>query len=383
MNADRNDALRYAFGRAWGGSPDLLIRAPGRVNLIGEHTDYSEGFVLPMAIDYDIRIAARARPDRQVRIYAVDFDDRDAFSLDDIQRTGVRPSWADYVRGVAHVLQQEGYRLRGMDAAIAGNVPLGAGLSSSAALEVSTIAAFRTISRLTLDGVRAALIGQRAENEFVGMHCGIMDQFIAALARPDHALLIDCRTLDHQQVPLPAGVRIVITDSGVRRGLVDSAYNERRAQCEEGARLMGVPALRDASTTLLDRNRDRLPLLVARRCRHVVDENERVLNGVSALQRGDLVAFGELMNASHASMRDLFEITTPEIDSLVEIQRQIPGCLGVRMTGGGFGGCTVALVEEGAMAILRDAIYTRYPVRTGRRPSIYVSRATGGAERLS
>jgi galactokinase len=376
---NRNDMLTQHFSVAFDGTPDLIVRAPGRVNLIGEHTDYNDGFVLPMAIGYDVRVAARVRPDRSVRLYSVDLDKRDTFNLDQVHRVGDKPTWADYVRGVADVLQREGYTLRGMDAAITGNVPRAAGLSSSAALELASITAFRLVSQLDLDPVHAALLGQRAENEFVGMRCGIMDQFISSLGRADHALLIDCRSLGYEAVPLPAGARIVVTDSAIRRGLVDSAYNERRAQCEEGARLMGVKALRDVSVEMFEANRTRLSAVVARRCRHVVTEDQRTLDSVEALKRGDLATFGRLMNESHASMRDWFEITTKDIDALVEIQQNTPGCYGARMTGGGFGGCTVALAREDAVSTLLEAIQSQYPARTGRTPQVYVCRATDGA----
>ena len=376
---ERNQVLTQHFSRIFEARPELIARAPGRVNLIGEHTDYNDGFVLPMAIDYDIRIAARARPDRTVRLYSCDLDKRDTFSLDDIRRVGERPTWADYVRGVADVLQRKGYTLRGMDAAITGNVPRAAGLSSSAALELASITAFRRLSQLDLDPVQAALLGQRAENEFVGMRCGIMDQFISSLGKADHALLIDCRSLGYETIPLPAGVRIVVTDSAIRRGLVDSAYNERRAQCEEGARLMGVKALRDVSAEMLEANRARMSDVVARRCRHVVTEDQRTLDSVGALKRGDLETFGRLMNESHASMRDDFQITTEDIDVLVEIQQNAPGCLGARMTGGGFGGCTVALAREESVPLHVEAIQAVYPARTGKIPQVYVCRATDGA----
>ena len=376
---NRNDILTQHFARVFDGLPDLIARAPGRVNLIGEHTDYNDGFVLPMAIDYDMRVAARARPDRTVHLYSCDLDQRDAFSLDDVRRVGDKPTWADYIRGVADVLQREGYTLRGMDAAITGNVPRAAGLSSSAALELASITAFRLLSQLDLDPVRAALLGQRAENEFVGMRCGIMDQFISSLGKADHALLIDCRSLGYAAVLLPAGARIVVTDSAIRRGLVDSAYNERRAQCEEGARLMGVKALRDVTVEMFEAHKDRLPPVTARRCQHVVTEDQRTLDSVEALKRGDLATFGALMNESHASMRDWFEITTKDIDALVEIQQNTPGCFGARMTGGGFGGCTVALAREEAVPALAQAIETQYPARAGKTPQVYVCRATEGA----
>jgi galactokinase len=376
---ERNQVLTQHFSRIFEARPDLITRAPGRVNLIGEHTDYNDGFVLPMAIDYDIRMAARARPDRTVRLYSCDLDKQDTFSLDDVRRVGDRPTWSDYVRGVALMLQREGHTLRGLDAAITGNVPRAAGLSSSAALELASITAFRLLSRLDLDPVHAALLGQRAENEFVGMRCGIMDQFISSLGQADHALLIDCRSLSYEAVPLPAGARIVVTDSAIRRGLVDSAYNERRAQCEEGARLMGVKALRDVSVEMFEANRARLSDLVARRCQHVITEYQRTLDSVEALKRSDLATFGRLMNESHASMRDGFEITTKDIDALVEIQQNTPGCYGARMTGGGFGGCTVALAREEVVPSLAEAIQTLYPTRTGKTPQIYVCRATDGA----
>jgi galactokinase len=376
---NRNDTLTQHFTRNFDGAPDLIVRAPGRVNLIGEHTDYNDGFVLPMAIDYDIRIAARARPDRTVRLYSADLDNHDTFSLDDVRRVGDKPTWADYVRGVADVLQRDGFRLRGMDAAISGNVPRAAGLSSSAAMELAAITAFRRLSALDLDPVRAALLGQRAENEFVGMRCGIMDQFISSLGKANHALLIDCRSLGYELVPMPAGARVVVTDSAIRRGLVDSAYNERRAQCEEGARLMGVKALRDVTVEMFEAHQARLPAVTARRCKHVVTEDQRTLDSVEALKRGDLAAFGKLMNASHASMRDWFEITTPDIDTLVEIQQNTPGCFGARMTGGGFGGCTVAFVQDGAVQAVVEAIQAQYPARIGKTPRVYVCRATDGA----
>lgn len=376
---NRNDALASEFVRNFGHPPDLIVRAPGRVNLIGEHTDYNDGFVLPMAIDYDVRIAASVRSDRTVHLYSVDLDRRDTFSLDGIRRAGDRPTWADYVRGVADVLQCEGHILRGFSAAISGNVPQGSGLSSSAALELAALTALRLLNALDIDPLHAALLCQRAENEFVGVRCGIMDQMIAALGKAGCALLIDCRSLELEAVPLPADVSIVVVDSGGRRGLVESAYNERRSQCEDGARLMGVPGLRDVPVEMFAEHRDKLPATVARRCQHVIAENQRVLDSAAALKRGDTSSLGVLMNASHESMRDLFEISTDEIDALVSIQQNTPGCLGVRLTGGGFGGCTVALVENGAVPGVLEAVRTRYRARTGRTPNIYICRAADGA----
>ncbi|MGQ9674696.1 MAG: galactokinase [Chloroflexota bacterium] len=370
--------LIEAFARQFGGAPDIVVRAPGRVNLIGEHTDYNDGFVLPMAIDYDVRIAARARPDRTVRLYSATFDQGDVFSLDQVQPSADL-QWANYVRGVADVLQREGYALSGLDAAIVGDVPLGAGLSSSAALELASFTALRVLNGLDFDPVRAALLCQRAENEFVGVRCGIMDQFVSSLGQAGYALLIDCRSLEHRLVPLPGEVSVVVVDSGVRRGLVDSAYNERRAQCEEGARRLGVPALRDITVDDLAARLGELPPVVARRCQHVVAENQRALESVAALQRNDPVALGGLMNASHASLRDLFEVSTPDIDTLVEIQQNAPGCLGARLTGAGFGGCTVALVQSEAVDEFKQVVGAAYPACTGKTPHIYVCRAADGA----
>jgi galactokinase len=266
-----------------------------------------------------------------------------------------------------------------MDAALTGNVPRASGLSSSAALELAAITAFRLLGQFELDPVKAAVLGQRAENKFVGVNCGIMDQFISSCGQADHALLIDCRSLDYQLVPLPAGVRIVVTDSSVRRGLVDSAYNERRAQCEEGARLLGVKALRDVSVEMFEARESQLPEQTARRCKHVITEDDRALKSVEALKRGDLEFFGRAMNASHASLRDWYEVSIKELDVLVEIQQNAPGCLGARLTGAGFGGCTVALVQNDAVPAVTEAIQREYPARTGKTPHVYVCRATDGA----
>ena len=375
---DRNAALSDKFARTFAAAPDMIVRAPGRVNLIGEHTDYNDGFVLPMAINYDVRIAARARLDRTVRLFSATFDQADVFSLDQVQPSADH-QWANYVRGVGDVLQREGYVLHGLDAVIEGNVPIGAGLSSSAALELASLTAFRLLSGLAISPVGAALLCQRAEHEFVGVHCGIMDQFVSSLGRAGHALLIDCRSLEHRLVPLPPDVTVVVVDSAVHRELVESGYNERRAQCEEAARRLGVHALRDLSVDELAARLKALPPAVARRARHVVSENQRVLDSVAALSRGDVAALGALLNASHASLRDLFEVSTAEIDTLVEIQQSAPGCLGARLTGAGFGGCTVALVRSQAVEAFEKAVRAEYQARTGNIPTFYVCKAVDGA----
>ncbi len=383
----RADQLRRAFSQAFGVWPDVVVRAPGRVNLIGEHTDYNEGFVLPVAIDRAIYIAARARADRQVRLVALDMGQRTEFALDAIARDETA-LWSNYVRGVALFLQQAGYALRGLDGVIQGDVPIGAGLSSSAALEMAAALAFQTTSGLALDRVQLALIGRRAENEFVGVQTGIMDQFISALGRRDHALWLDCRSLDYRLVPLPADVRLVVADSGVRRGLVASAYNQRRAECEEGVRrlaerLSGIRALRDVSVAAFETHKDVLPEPVRQRVQHVVYENQRVLDAVAALERGDVAAMGRLMDASHTSLRDLYQVSGPELDALVEIARSVPGCLGARLTGAGFGGCTVNLVNQHAVPAVVAAIERDYPARTGRTPRVVICRAVEGAGQIA
>jgi galactokinase len=374
-----NETIVQDFFTHFGEQPEYITRAPGRVNLIGEHTDYNDGWVMPIAIDYDIRLAIKKRSDRKVRLFSIDFNRDDLFDLDDIGHADSSNGWANYPRGVADVLQKAGYQLSGMDAVITGNVPRGAGLSSSAAMELATATAFRILNGLDISPVKVALLCQKAENEFVGMRCGIMDQFISSLGQSSRALLVDCRSLEYQLVQIPAGVTVLVINSGVSHSLVDSAYNERREQCEAGARALGVKALRDISVETFEARQHELPELTARRCRHVVTEDQRVLDGVKALNKGDVATFGKLMNASHQSMRDWFEISTPEIDILVDIQQHIKGCYGARMTGGGFGGCTVALVEQHAVQKVVDAVKAEYPIRTGKTPEIHICNATTGA----
>lgn len=369
-----NDPLIDAFRQAWGAEPETLVRAPGRVNLIGEHTDYNDGFVLPCAIDFETRIAVRRRADARVRVLACDFGGAtDEFTLD----APIAPSgagWPDYVRGVLSLLKPAA----GADLAISGNVPQGAGLSSSAALEVAVARAFDGASSPSA----IARLAQRAENEFVGVRCGIMDQLISAAGVEGHALLIDCRSLALRAVPLPAGTTVMIVHSHVRRGLVDSAYNERRAQCEAAARHFGVPALRDVLPGQVAQCPAGLPDVTWRRARHVVTENARTLAAADALAAGDLAAMGRLMAASHASMRDDFEITVPAIDHLVALLQQAIGAQGgARMTGGGFGGCVVALMPDARADAVQAAVERGYRSPEGRSGTVYRCRATAGAGR--
>ncbi|MFU2318361.1 galactokinase [Rahnella sp. PCH160] len=369
------------FADKFGYPATITIKAPGRVNLIGEHTDYNDGFVLPCAIDYETVIACAQRNDRVIRVIAADYDnDEDTFSLDEpIAHSDAHP-WANYVRGVVKHLMLRNKDFSGADMVISGNVPQGAGLSSSASLEVAVGQALKSLYDLPLDGVALALNGQEAENQFVGCNCGIMDQLISALGKENHSLLIDCRTLETRAVSMPENAAVVIINSNVKRGLVDSEYNARREQCEVAARFFGVKALRDVDPALFFSIQDELDPVVARRARHVITENDRTLAAADALASGDLKRMGELMAESHASMRDDFEITVPQIDKLVEIVKEVIGDKGgVRMTGGGFGGCIVALVPTDMVDKVRHAVEQQYHAHSGLKETFYVCTASQGA----
>jgi galactokinase len=369
--------LRQAFQERFQMPPAFVVRAPGRVNLIGEHTDYNEGFVLPLAIDRAVWIALRPRPDRRVVVHSLDFADTAAFVLDDLQRG--EGGWVDYVKGVAWVLQADGRTLCGWEGVLAGDVPRGAGLSSSAALELAAARAFAAVSDLPWDAATMARLGQRAENEWVGVRCGIMDQMISAAGRAGHALLIDCRSLQMEAVPLPSKTTVIVLDTATRRGLVDSAYNDRRSQCEVAARAFGVAALRDVTVARFESESARLDDLTRRRARHVVTENERTLRAAEAMRRDDAVTLGRLMNASHESLRDDFVVSSRELDVMVECGRAHPACLGIRMTGAGFGGCAVALIHEEQAEAFASAVAARYQSATGIAPVLYVCAAAEGA----
>jgi galactokinase len=377
------EALRNAFAEHYGRAP-RLFRAPGRVNLIGEHTDYNEGFVLPMAIDCETVAAAAPRDDRRVRAFSMNLNEAVEFDLD---RPGERQRglWLDYLEGVAWALEDDGVRLKGADLMVSSDVPLGAGLSSSAALEISVGLALASVSGQQVDGVKLALAGQRAEHVYVGTQCGIMDQLVATRAKGGHALLIDCRSLDARPVALDtAKVSIVICDSRVKHELSSSEYNTRRAECERGVEILkgvlpGIRALRDVSVADFSRHAEMLPEPVRRRCRHVVTENERTLQAAEALRRGEMEELGRLMGRSHLSLRDDYEVSCAELNLLVEIAGNFHGCLGARMTGGGFGGSTVNLVRREALEEFRDVVSREYPRVTNISPKIYVSDAGGGA----
>jgi len=366
-------------------SPACVVQAPGRVNLIGEHTDYNEGFVLPCAINYRTVVACRRRDDALVRVLAVDNEmEVDIFRLDlPIARRADRV-WANYVRGVVHELLAYGLEFGGLDMVVSGDVPQGAGLSSSASLEVAVAQAI--MSTFGFEGFNAtqlAQAAQRAENHFVGCNCGIMDQLVVAHGLAGHALLIDCRSLQTRQVELPPDVSVLVVHSRVPRGLVDSEYNRRREQCEAAAAHFGVLALRDVSPEEVMGNRS-LDGVLRRRARHVVSENQRTQETANALARGDMRQMGQLMAESHISMRDDFEITVPPIDRLVEIlQSVIADNGGARMTGGGFGGCVVAVLPHGLVEPACEAVAARYRGPNGEPAIFYECVASAGAGSLS
>lgn len=364
------------FAHRFGAPAALVAHAPGRVNLIGDHTDYNEGFVLPMAIDRATWIALRARPDRRVVCHSEGYQQALEFDLD---RMHGGKGWGEYVKGVAWALERAGRRLQGWEGTVAGDVPLGAGLSSSASLELAAAAAFTQVADLAWDPLEMARLAQHAENEWVGMNCGIMDQITAAAGRAGHALLIDCRSLAISPVPLPAGVVAMVMDTGTRRDLVDSAYNQRRAECETGARFFGVPMLRDLSEERLAAGKDGLEEVVLQRCRHVVTENKRTLAAAQAMAAGDPGELGTLMNQSHQSLRDDFAVSTPELDAMVETARRVEGCYGARLTGAGFGGSAVALADAGRAEEVAAAVAAGYEAATGRQAHIYRCAAASGA----
>lgn len=382
-------AARLAAAEPLAGADPSAIRvvhAPGRVNLIGEHTDYNEGFVLPAAIDMGISIALVPTDDRRVEITLADGGERDGFDLDAIAKR--RATWIDYVAGMAWAMAEAGAPIRGFRGVLASDLPPGAGLSSSAAIELAAAWALSGGDRPALDTMHLAQTAQRAENAYVGVNCGLMDQFAVAFGRADHALLLDCRSLEHRAVPLPAGTRLVICHSGSPRKLAASEYNARRAECDRAVAALRaldptIRSLRDVTPELLAAGSDRLDDAAARRAEHVVHENERVIATIAALARGDLDAVGRAFAASHASLRDRFEVSSPALDALVDIATGVPGVIGARLTGAGFGGCTVNLVHDDAVGALRDAVLGQYPGRTGLTPRVFEVRAADGARRIA
>ena len=369
----------YRFGRV-----PTVSRAPGRVNLIGEHTDYNDGFVMPAALEFATLTAASRRPDRRLRVYSMIMDETCEFDLDS-PPPGPTGDWSDYILGVALMLESSGRSLSGADLIVWSDVPIGAGLSSSAALEVSCAHALLTESGLPFDPIEIAQLCQRAENDFVGMRCGVMDQYVSCCGVAGHALLIDCRSLASRHVAIAPSLRLLIANSRVRHQHAGGEYNLRREACEEGVRLLSrylgpIQALRDVTPKQLEAKRRKLPELIYRRCRHIVTENARVLEAERALETGDFVACGRAMNASHVSMRDDFEITCPEVDMLAGLAQTVKGVYGSRMTGGGFGGCTISLIEASAVDKASQILTDGYRIGMGRDADIFVCAPSDGAQ---
>ena len=385
MTAEIKAKLQKRFNNE---NPIKIAQAPGRVNLIGGHTDYNDGFVLPVAIDREVSIAAQKRDDRKVKAYSLDFDTEESFSLENITYNE-DTAWINYLQGVAKFLLAEGYQLAGMNLVITGNVPQGAGLSSSAALEVATALSFALINDFNLDRVKMAKICQRAENEFVGVNCGIMDQFISALGKKDNALFIDCRSNEYQLTPLGTSeIKIVVANTNVEHSLVDSAYNQRLEECQQGVERFNqlldkeIHALRDISIDEFDLNKEELAETIRDRVEHVIYENQRVLEAKEALAEGDLEEVGELITASHQSLKSLYEVSCQELDLIVDLALEVEGVLGARMTGAGFGGSTVNLVREDAVAEFKRQVGEEYQNKTGIEADIYVCNIEDGAHEV-
>ncbi|GAB6138569.1 galactokinase [Halanaerobaculum tunisiense] len=368
--------------------PIKIVQAPGRVNLIGGHTDYNDGFVLPVAIDREVTIAVQPRDDKQVKAYSLDFASQVSFSLANIQYNEDL-QWINYLQGVAKFLMEEGYDLQGMNLVVTGNVPQGAGLSSSAALEVATAFGFKLVNNFRLDRVKMAKICQKAENEFVGVSCGIMDQFISALGKEDNALFVDCRTNEYQLTPFGTSeIKIVVANTNVEHSLVDSAYNQRLEECQEGVKIFNqlldhnITALRDVSVTQFEEHKNELPTVVRKRCEHVIYENERVTKAIQALRNNKLDKVGSLIAQSHHSLRDLYEVSCDELDLMVDLASEIDGILGCRMTGAGFGGSTVNLVKGNAVEEFKNKVAEQYQSQTGIEPDIYICNIEDGAREI-
>jgi galactokinase len=366
------------------GSDARSFRAPGRVNVIGEHTDYNDGFVMPAALEFYTWIAAARRQDRVIEAYSDRFDEKVSLHLDSLDGPP-RKHWGDFIRGVAAVLQNAGYRFAGANLFIHGEVPLGAGLSSSASLEVATALALSSLSGIDVPREELVNFCQKAEHEFVGTRCGIMDQFVAVHGAAGHALMLDCRSLEYELLPLPHDLRLVVCNSMVRHELASGEYNRRRADCEEGVKLLqphlpGIRALRDVSVTNLEAWKQVLPATVYRRCRHVVTENQRVLDAAEALRSSDADRFGCLMYQSHASLRDDYQVSCRELDLLIELAASSPGVFGARMTGGGFGGCTVNLLRTDVCDSFKEHMSRAYQEATGIVAEIYVCEPGQGAQ---
>ncbi len=364
------------FEDRFGSLPTYLVRAPGRVNLIGEHTDYNLGFSLPMAIDRSIWIALRPRHDQQVVLHSLDFPTPASFSLNDISHA---TGWADYVQGMAWALQASGFSLQGWEGVLASDIPVASGLSSSAALELAVARAFWSLTRWDWDGVAMAQVAKKHENEWMGLQSGIMDQMISAIGERGKAFLLDFRDLSFEAVPLPVETTVVVLNTKVPRGLIDSAYNERVAECQQAAEYFGNESLRDVTLDDFLAKQAGMDDIIRRRARHVITENGRTVDAAAYMWAGDAVALGALMSASHTSLRDDYAVSCTELDLMVEIALQQPGCFGARMTGAGFGGCAIALVEPHLVEVFAHQVAAQYTQTTGITPEAYLCVPEDGA----
>jgi len=383
---ERSALLARKFAAIFDRPPTVWVQAPGRVDLMGSHTDYNMGFVLTQTIDRNTWIAARPRDDEKVMVCSLNVDGCGRFDLDQIEYDTAVP-WSNYVRGVAAVLQEAGYTLRGFDGLVHSTVPLSSGLSSSAALEVATAVLFDALGELQLDPLQVALLCQRAENEFVGLNCGILDQYTSVMGQAGQALLLDCRAISSRTVPVASTIQVVICDTRAKRELTGSEYAQRRAQCEAGARILAqfdpeIHALRDVSLEQLAQHEVHLPPVVARRCRFVIEENRRVFDMADALAEGNLAQVDALTAASYVGARDLYEISSPEMERMMEAMRSGPGVIGARQAGAGFGGCMVAFVRAGRVSRFMQHVRDRYRADAGIEPDVYPVTAAPGAGRF-
>lgn len=378
LNTNKKKMLISKFVEKFKQQPEFLVTAPGRVNIIGEHTDYNDGFVLPIAINRATYIVLKPNNSSTINMYSIDFEQQYSFDIENITKSDSM-NWVEYAKAVVFALKENGIdKLKGFDCVIHGDVPMGAGLSSSASFELAVAKALSSSSGFKWVPKQMAKICQYAENKWIGVNCGIMDQMISACGEINSAILIDCRSLDLVNVSLPTTARFVILDTSTRRGLVDSQYNQRRQQCELACRTLGVKYLRDISLANLEKYKSKLTSLAYKRSKHVVSENERVIKSIQAIKTNDLLMLGKLMNESHESLKNDFEVSSVALDQIVDISRNQPGCLGARMTGAGFGGCAVALVQDNSVAEFEARVALQYKAQTGLTPKLYITGAEEG-----
>ena len=370
-----NKGLKETFYSKYGEKPNMVVQSPGRVNIIGEHTDYNDGFVLPMAIDRHVKIAFRPRNDDKIKLQSIGFDTEINCSIHDGDYGG---DWRDYVKSISWVLLKNNYELKGWEGVMTSNIPVGAGLSSSAALLLAILKVFSITSNFNWDGLKMAKLARIAENEFLQLKSGIMDQMICALGRPKHAMLLDCRDLSPKFVTIPSNVKIIILDTLTRRELVDSKYNERVKQCEASAEYFGCSSLRDVDLKTFEEKKSGLDNLLMKRSKHVVYENNRVIEVSKAMKNNDVNKIGQLMNDSHYSLKNDYQVSSKELDIMVEIAQDEAGCYGARMTGAGFGGCAIALIDESFQEQFMRNIFNTYYLKTGIKPMLYISDPSSG-----